>query len=331
MKGSASRPPALGRRRPPPGGDAAVRRGSRRLQAPAGPGAGVYSHVRYSEMNKADPDANSTFTWGPGRSAQRPGGPLPGSRPRRPGHGQPGAGGRAVGVCCSRAPTSPIGTNPWSGWVLLVGILWIVAMTYIRHRASRFGELPEGAHHRDRHVGAVGHRAGLGLQWEPPRQSDPSFSRLIPPAAPRPSPGRPRRSSTGGNMAVGQRGNQGQEQDPGPGGGRIIGRAAAGHLRDREGVVAFAGSARGDWAVQPGPGAATCCRFSAARSSQRRLRHRPGRCSGWCSAAPPRPPRRRRTRRTARTTLSMATYRARPAPVRQDPPQVNDGRPCPRS
>jgi hypothetical protein len=30
-----------------------------------------------------------------------------------------------------------IGSNPTSGWVLLVGVLWIVVMTYICYRASR--------------------------------------------------------------------------------------------------------------------------------------------------------------------------------------------------
>src|SRR4029077_12414855 len=33
-----------------------------------------------------------------------------------------------------QGPNSAIGTNPASGWVLLVGVLWIVAMTYICYR-----------------------------------------------------------------------------------------------------------------------------------------------------------------------------------------------------
>ena len=34
---------------------------------------------------------------------------------------------------------------------------------------------------------------------------------------------------------------------------------------------------------------------------------------------------------TARTTLSMAAYKALPRVVRQDPPEIPDARPCPRS
>jgi amino acid transporter len=92
--------------------------------------------IGYSEMNKADPDCGTTFTWG-----TRAFGPKTGW-----------AGGWAIVaadvlVMASLAqvagqyvfllfqgPNSSIGTNPASGWVLLVGVLWIVAMTYICYR-----------------------------------------------------------------------------------------------------------------------------------------------------------------------------------------------------
>jgi amino acid transporter len=89
--------------------------------------------IAYSEMNKADPDCGTTFTW-----ATRAFGPRTGW-----------AGGWAIVaadilVMASLAqvagqyvfflvqgPKSAIGQNAASGWVLLVGVLWIVAMTVI--------------------------------------------------------------------------------------------------------------------------------------------------------------------------------------------------------
>ena len=92
--------------------------------------------IGYSEMNKADPDCGTTFTW-----ATRAFGPKTGW-----------AGGWAIVaadvlVLASLAqvagqyvfflvqgPNSAIGQNAASGWVLLVGIIWIVLMTYICYR-----------------------------------------------------------------------------------------------------------------------------------------------------------------------------------------------------
>ena len=90
--------------------------------------------IGYSEMNKADPDCGTTFTW-----AARAFGPKTGW-----------AGGWAIVaadilVMASLAQVAGqyvfllvgangIGSNPASGWVLLVGILWIIAMTYICYR-----------------------------------------------------------------------------------------------------------------------------------------------------------------------------------------------------
>jgi amino acid transporter len=94
----------------------------------------VLTSIGYSEMNKADPDCGTTFTWG-----ARAFGPKTGW-----------AGGWAIVaadvlVMASLAQVagqyafllfgnSSIGGNATSGWVLLVGILWIIAMTYICYR-----------------------------------------------------------------------------------------------------------------------------------------------------------------------------------------------------
>ena len=90
--------------------------------------------IGYSEMNKADPDCGTTFTW-----ATRAFGPKTGW-----------AGGWAIVaadvlVMASLAQVAGqymfllfgadgIGDNATSPWVLLTGIAWIVAMTYICYR-----------------------------------------------------------------------------------------------------------------------------------------------------------------------------------------------------
>src|ERR1700736_3651308 len=95
----------------------------------------LLTSIGYNELNKADPDCGTTFTW-----ASRAIGPRSGW-----------AGGWAIVaadvlVMASLAqvagqylfflvnPHSSIGQNAASGWVLLVGVLWIVAMTYICYR-----------------------------------------------------------------------------------------------------------------------------------------------------------------------------------------------------
>jgi amino acid transporter len=94
----------------------------------------LFCSIGYSEMNKADPDCGTTFTW-----ATRAFGPRTGW-----------AGGWAIVaadvlVMASLAQVAGqygfllfnakgIGSNPTSGWVLLVGVLWIVVMTYICYR-----------------------------------------------------------------------------------------------------------------------------------------------------------------------------------------------------
>src|SRR6516225_6031442 len=96
----------------------------------------LLTSIGFSELNKADPDCGTTFIWG-----ARAFGPKTGW-----------AGGWAVVaadvlVMASLAqvagqylffliqgPDSAIGANASGGWVLLVGILWIAAMTYICYR-----------------------------------------------------------------------------------------------------------------------------------------------------------------------------------------------------
>src|SRR5580700_4306319 len=94
----------------------------------------ILTSIGYSELNKADPDCGTTFTW-----ATRAFGPKTGW-----------AGGWAIVaadvlVMASLAQVAGqyvfllfgangIGENATSGWVLLVGIAWIIVMTYICYR-----------------------------------------------------------------------------------------------------------------------------------------------------------------------------------------------------
>src|SRR6266705_1315747 len=94
----------------------------------------LLTSIGYSELNKADPDCGTTFTW-----ATRAFGPRTGWAG---GWGIIAAdvlvmaslaqvAGQYVFLLCN-APG--IGSNATSGWVLLVGVLWIVVMTYICYR-----------------------------------------------------------------------------------------------------------------------------------------------------------------------------------------------------
>src|SRR5579875_1859110 len=94
----------------------------------------LLTSIGYSELNKADPDCGTTFTW-----ATRAFGPRTGW-----------AGGWAIVaadilVMASLAQVAGqyvfllfnargIGENAGSSWVLLVGLIWIASMTYICYR-----------------------------------------------------------------------------------------------------------------------------------------------------------------------------------------------------
>jgi len=91
----------------------------------------LLTSIGYSELNKADPDCGTTFTW-----ATRAFGPRTGW-----------AGGWAIVAadvlvmaslaqvasqyCFLLFGATGIGSNPTSGWVLLGGIIWIILMTAI--------------------------------------------------------------------------------------------------------------------------------------------------------------------------------------------------------
>ena len=95
----------------------------------------LFISIAYSELNKADPDCGTTFTW-----ASRAFGPKTGWY----------AGGWGILasdllVMASLAQIAGqygfllfnadgIGSNPSSSWVLLVGMIWLAAMTYICYR-----------------------------------------------------------------------------------------------------------------------------------------------------------------------------------------------------
>jgi amino acid transporter len=92
--------------------------------------------IGFSELNKADPDCGTTFIW-----AARAFGPKTGWV------GGWGVVAADILVMASLAqvagqyvfflvqgPNSAIGGNASGGWVLLVGVLWIVAMTYVCYR-----------------------------------------------------------------------------------------------------------------------------------------------------------------------------------------------------
>jgi amino acid transporter len=92
--------------------------------------------IGYSELNKADPDCGTAFIW-----AARSFGPKTGW------FGGWGIVAADILVMSSLAqvagqylffliqgPNSAIGANASGGWVLLAGIVWIIAMTYICYR-----------------------------------------------------------------------------------------------------------------------------------------------------------------------------------------------------
>ena len=94
----------------------------------------LLTSIGYSELNKADPDCGTTFTW-----ATRAFGPRTGWA------GGWGIIAADILVMASLAQVAGqyvfllvgakgIGSDATSPWVLLVGVLWIIAMTYICYR-----------------------------------------------------------------------------------------------------------------------------------------------------------------------------------------------------
>jgi amino acid transporter len=91
----------------------------------------LFTAIAYQELNKADPDCGTTFTW-----ATRAFGPKTGWL------GGWGIIAADILVMASLAQVAGqyvfllfnadgIGGDATSGWVLLVGVLWIIVMTYI--------------------------------------------------------------------------------------------------------------------------------------------------------------------------------------------------------
>src|ERR1700757_905676 len=89
--------------------------------------------IGFSELNKADPDCGTTFIWG--TRAFSPSIGWAGGLATVAAHTLVrGSLAQVAGQCLFflvQGPTSSIGANASGGWVLLVGLLWIAAMTYI--------------------------------------------------------------------------------------------------------------------------------------------------------------------------------------------------------
>ncbi len=146
----------------------------------------LFCSIGYSEMNKADPDCGTTFTWG--------------TRAFGPKTGWAGGWGIVAAdilVMASLAqvagqyvflliqgPNSAIGTNPASGWVLLVGILWIIAMTAICYVgievSANFQKILLSIEVVMLLVLSVTALVRVGTGHHPPQSVHPSFSWLVP-------------------------------------------------------------------------------------------------------------------------------------------------------
>jgi amino acid transporter len=144
----------------------------------------LLTSIGYSELNKADPDCGTTFTW-----ATRAFGPKTGW-----------AGGWGIIVAdvlvmASLAQVAGqygfllfnakgIGSNPGSGWVLLVGVLWIVVMTYICYRgievSANFQKILLGIELVMLLVLSITALVKVGNGTAPPGHLTPSFSWLNP-------------------------------------------------------------------------------------------------------------------------------------------------------
>ena len=185
----------------------------------------ILTSIGYSELNKADPDCGTTFTW-----ATRAFGPKTGW-----------AGGWAIVaadvlVMASLAQVAGqyifllfnangIGHNPASSWVLLTGILWIVFMTYICYRGIEVSANFQKALLSIEITmlrGVVGRRADPGRYRQPPVGVDSPELVLAEPGRPAVQRVRLRADPDGlhllglGHRPVGERGDQGPGEDARP-------------------------------------------------------------------------------------------------------------------
>ena len=144
----------------------------------------LFTSIGYSELNKADPDCGTTFTWA--------------TRAFNPRTGWAGGWGiiaADVLVMASLAQVAGqygfllfnakgIGSNPTSGWVLLVGVLWIVVMTYICYRgievSANFQKVLLGIELVMLVVLSVTALVKVGTGHAPPGHRTPSLSWLNP-------------------------------------------------------------------------------------------------------------------------------------------------------
>ncbi len=149
----------------------------------------LFCSIGYSEMNKADPDCGTTFTWA--AQGVRPedwlGRRLGHRRGRHPGHGQPGPGRRSVRVPADPGPEQL--DRDESGQRLgAAGGRHLDRRDdlYLLPGHRGLGQLPEGpAGHRARHApGALGDRAPQGVDRASPGPVGASQPGL---AAPHPS------------------------------------------------------------------------------------------------------------------------------------------------
>ena len=200
----------------------------------------LFCSIGYSELNKADPDCGTTFTW-----ATRAFGPRTGWA------GGWGIIAADVLVMASLAQVAGqygfllfnakgIGSNPTSGWVLLVGVLWIVVMTYICYRgievSANFQKALLGIELVMLAVLSITAlvKVGTGTRAAGPPDPEPVLAQPVPHLQLQRLHRRHHPHGVHllglGHGGRGQRGDQGQEQDPGPRGDPVH-LHPAGHLR----------------------------------------------------------------------------------------------------
>ncbi len=200
----------------------------------------LLTSIGYSELNKADPDCGTTFTW-----ATRAFGPKTGW-----------AGGWAIVaadvlVMASLAQVAGqyvfllfnadgIGSNPTSGWVLLAGVIWIILMTTICYVgievSANFQKVLLSIELTMLLVLSVVALVKVGIRDGAARSSHPEHFLAQPVQDLQLQRVRQRDHPDGlhllglGYGRLGQRGDQGPQPDAGPG-GDLLHLHPAGHLR----------------------------------------------------------------------------------------------------